>query len=155
MYGTTAGVSALVPSVGTLGSSSTPTQARVTTWLQQASASIDRKLGSAGYSVPVGLSTDLANELASLAELYAASYALMARGLDTVTGATETRSEIWMTEYRERLKDLLETDLTAVGGVRSITAKRRSRIRTLQIRRVDGYSGAYEGDAEEYDNTSE
>ena len=142
-YGSVSGVSALVPTAGTLGTSSTPTTAQVAEWLAQGSARIDRALSSAGYSVPVGTSATVYAELTALANLYGAAHVLTARGLDSANGEAENRSDAWLQRFDETLKALAGSDLSALGvssaPTTGVNAGRR-RIRTLQLRRVDGYA---------------
>lgn len=154
-YGSTTGVGARVPAVG-LSASTTPTTAQVTTWLEQGYSIINRKLASSGYSTPVDSSAAAYGELTDLNELYAAAWTLRVRAMDSLTGTPENRSDEWMNEFWRRLEDFAGSDLTQ-AGVTQIAAgtTRRLRMRSTQVRRVDGYSGVYEGDIEEYDNPSE
>ena len=142
-YGSVSGVSALVAAVGTLGTSSTPTSAQVTEWLAQGSARIDRALSSAGYSVPVGTSATVFAELTALANLYGAAHVLSARGLDSANGEAENRSDAWLERFNAELTSLAASDLSALGvssaPTTGVNAGRR-RVRTLQLRRVDGYT---------------
>lgn len=142
-YGSVSGVSALVPVAGTLGSSSTPTSAQVTEWLTQASARIDRALASAGYSIPVTSTATAYAELTALANLYGAAFVLMARGLDSATGEAENRSDALMRQFSDGLTSIASSDLSALGVSASATTgvnAGRRRVRTLQLRRVDGYA---------------
>lgn len=142
-YGSVSGVSALVPVAGTLGSSSTPTSAQVTEWLTQASARIDRALASAGYSIPVASTATAYAELTALANLYGAAFVLMARGLDSATGEAENRSDSLMRQFSDGLTSIAGSDLSALGVSASATTgvnAGRRRVRTLQLRRVDGYA---------------
>ena len=142
-YGSVSGVSALVPAAGTLGTSSTPTTAQVSEWLAQGSARIDRALSSAGYSVPVASAATVYAELTALANLYGAAHVLTARGLDSANGEAENRSDAWLQRFDETLKALAASDLSALGVSSSATTgvnAGRRRIRTLQLRRVDGYA---------------
>jgi len=142
-YGSVSGVSALVPVAGTLGSSSTPTSAQVTEWLTQASARIDRALASAGYSIPVASTATAYAELTALANLYGAAFVLMARGLDSATGEAENRSDALMRQFSDGLTSIAGSDLSALGVSASATTgvnAGRRRVRTLQLRRVDGYA---------------
>lgn len=142
-YGNTAGVSAMVPTVGELSMSSSPTIGQVAEWLYEGSAQIDRALSSAGYSVPVASTATVYAELTSLANLYGAAYALMARGLDSANGEAENRSDVYLARFYERLAAVAASDLTALG-VTAVTSTStnagRRRVRTLQLRRIDGYA---------------
>lgn len=148
-YGSTAGVQALLPAIGTLSGSTVPTTNQVTSWLAEGSARIDRALASAGYTVPVSASAVVYPELTGLANLYGAAQTAIARGLDTVQGSEENRAEIWMERFAEQLTNLAESDLTAVGVPIAVqasgTAKKR-RLRFTQLKRVDAYSAKYDTD---------
>jgi len=138
-YGTVAGASAMIPTVGALSGSSIPTSAQVVTWLQAASAEIDRALAQAGYTPPVSASATAYPMFADLANLWAAARALQALGLDNTSGLTETRSQAMMTEFWERLKAISGLDLSGLGLVVSTTGTAQAvrRLRSIQISRVD------------------
>jgi hypothetical protein len=154
-YGTTAGVTALVPALN-IGAATVPTTAQATAWLEEGYSRINRALQSAGYSTPVVSGADVYAEFSAINNLYAAAYCLRARGIETATGTEESRDVVWLSEFSERLADLVGSDLS-LSGVSVVAAgtKKRTRIRTMQLRKVDGYSGAFEGDSIEYDNPSE
>jgi len=142
-YGSVAGVSALVSVAGTLGTTSTPTSAQVTEWLAQGSARIDRALSSAGYSIPVVSTATVHAELTALANLYAAAHVLIARGLDSANGEAENRSDAYIERFTSELSALASSDLSALGVSAATTTgvnAGRRRIRTLQLRRIDGYA---------------
>jgi hypothetical protein len=139
-YGTAAGVAARLPGIG-LTPISTPESVQVETWLAQGAAIIDRKLAGAGYAVPVQATATPYLELVALNELYAAAQSLRARGLDAMTGGGEMRSDIWMREFTTMLNDLAQSDLTGAGVAQAtVTGVRPQRMRTVQIRRIDGFS---------------
>lgn len=142
-YGSVSGVSALVPVAGTLGTSSTPTSAQVAEWLTQGSARIDRALSSAGYSVPVDDAATVYAELDALANLYGAAHVLTARGLDSANGEAENRADVWLQRFSDELTSLAASDLSALGVSSATTTgvnAGRRRVRTLQLRRVDGFT---------------
>lgn len=138
-YGSTAGANALVPA---WNGTSTPTSAQVTVWLTEGYALINRAISSAGYTIPIGASTALYPELTGLENLYAGAYILRSLTIDTASGEGEERSEVWLKDFYARLKSLAASDLTLVGAtlLPSTTTTRRRRLRTLQMRKVDGYS---------------
>ena len=146
-YGTAAGVTAMLPAVGRLGGSSTPTAAQVTAWLDQGAAVINRHLAGAGYAVPVLASATCYAELTALNELYAAAYVVQARGLDTVQGTDENRSEQWLTRFYAQLTALVTGGLPDVPTA-TATATTRRRVRFTQVKRVDGYSAVHDDDTE-------
>lgn len=139
-YGDVAGANALVP---TWNGATNPAAAQVTAWLQEANAKINRAIGSAGYVAPI---TDedaaIYPELTGLENLYAAAYILRSTSIDTASGESEERSEVWLADFYGQLKDLVASDLSLIGEtpLPSTTTSRRRRIRTLQMRRIDGYS---------------
>ena len=142
-YGSLSGVSALVPVAAPLSATSTPTSAQVTEWLAQGSARIDRALSSAGYSIPVGSTATVHAELTALANLYAAAHVLIARGLDSANGEAENRSDAYIERFTSELSALASSDLSALGASAASTTgvnAGRRRIRTLQLRRIDGYA---------------
>lgn len=147
-YGTAAGVSALLPAMGTLTASSKPINtAHVTAWLAEGASVIDRVLSGAGYTVPVTSGATVYAELGGLNNLYAAAMAARARGLDTVTGSNEDRSATWLKEFFERLVSLTSTPLTDVPVTTTATTT-RGRFRMTQLKRVDGYSAPYDDDTD-------
>ena len=142
-YGSLSGVSALVPVAAPLSATSTPTSAQVTEWLAQGSARIDRALSSAGYSIPVDSTATVHAELTALANLYAAAHVLIARGLDSANGEAENRSDAYIERFTSELSALASSDLSALGVSAATTTgvnAGRRRIRTLQLRRIDGYA---------------
>ena len=145
-YGTVAGVEAMLPVLGTLSGATTPTSTEVSGWLTDASAIIDRHVTGAGFAVPVASGATLYSELSSLANLYAAAQAVQARSIDSLTGDGEARSQTWLDRFYAQLKDIAGSDLSLLGATVIATptaaGSGRRRLRTLQIRRVDGYSAA-------------
>lgn len=146
-YGSTDGVSALLPAIGEPLNDSVPSIVQIMAWLAESSSAIDLALAGAGYSVPVATTATCYGEITALANLYAAAYALMARGLDTVQGTEENRSQTWLASFYTRLDRLLATPLSDVPLVTTPTTTRR-RFRMTQIKRVDGYSAPYDDDTD-------
>ena len=155
-YGSETGVEALVPAAGLIDGSSIPTTTQLSAWLDEGAARIDRVLSSAGYSVPVSSGADVYEELRALNNLYAGAYVLRARGLDRMQGTEENRSDVWLTEFRTVLADLANSNLVAGGAtlVTTVTTGRR-RIRSVQTRRIDGYSAEVETAESAYDYPSD
>jgi hypothetical protein len=152
-YGSTAGVQALLPVVGTLGVASVPTLAQVTTWLAEGDAIVNRSLASAGYAVPVAAGAIVYAELTALNDLYAAAYVVQARGFDTVQGTDENRANAWLERFNTQLAALVGSDLTGVGATlapATATAPRR-RARFVQLKRIDGYSAVHDDISTDYD----
>jgi len=138
-YGSASGANSLVP---TWNGTSNPTAAQVTVWLTEGYALINRAIATAGYTIPIGATAALYPELIGLENLYAGAYILRSLTIDTASGEGEERSEVWLKDFYARLKSLAASDLTLVGAslLPSTTPTRRRRIRTLQMRKVDGYS---------------
>lgn len=141
-YGSVQGVEALVPEIGMIDNGTTPTSFQVDVWLAEAYAKINRAIANAGYSTPVGSTAALYPELTGLENLYGAAYVVRARGIDTASGEAEKVSDRWLAEFRETLSDLAASNLALLGAsaLPSTTTTRRRRLRTLQMRRIDGYS---------------
>lgn len=142
-YGTVADAAALVPGGGALNESSTPTDAQALNWMHEGAAIIDRYLAGAGYAIPAPSTAAARYELAALNNLYTAAQILAARGMDTVQGETENRSEVMLNRFFEQLRELAASNLAALGLTPATTnGVPVSRLRTRQLRRVDGYSYA-------------
>lgn len=156
-YGNQEGVLAIVPAVGQIDESTTPNSAQVGEWLEEGHSIINQSLSNAGYTTPAPKAAAVYPSLRALNNLYGAAYALRARGLDVVEGRKESRSETYLADFNERLTQLIGQDLTALGLTlrTTTTAPKRRRVRSLQMRRVDGYSGAYGGKANNYEYPSE
>ena len=146
MYGSTAGVQALLPAAGWYGNGTTPTSEQLTAWLNQGAAQIDRVLAAGGYTVPVDSSATVYAELTALNNLYAAAYVLLSQGLDTATGGEEQRSAVWLERFNAQLTALAASDLTGVGATiaTATTTAPRRRARFVQLKRVDGYSAPHD-----------
>lgn len=156
-YGNQEGVLAIVPAVGQIDESTTPNSAQVGEWLEEGHSIINQSLSNAGYTTPAPKSAAVYPSLRALNNLYGAAYALRARGLDVVEGREESRSETYLADFNERLTQLVGQDLTALGLTlrTTTTAPKRRRVRSLQMRRVDGYSGTYGGLGDSYEYPSE
>lgn len=155
-YGSVAEVEAIVPALGAFSASSTPTSAQISAWLEEAYAQINSQLAAAGYAVPV-TATGALPLLRALENLYGAAYALRARGLEVAHDESERQSETYLKDFHKRLDLLVKTDLSVLGvGVRpTAPSTRRRRLRSLQMRRVDGYSGAFGDATVTYDQESD
>ena len=157
MYGSIDGIMAIAPAVGTIDNDSTPNTAQVEEWLTEGATLINSALSAAGYTVPALRTAAVYPSLRALNNLYAAAYTLRSRGLDVVQGREESRSEIYLKDFHSRLKLLASSHLTAMGLTLRTTptvAKRRG-VRSMQLRRVDGYSAEYSGQTDEPDSVSE
>lgn len=144
-YGSVAGVEALLPGMGSAyASTAIPIAPDVQAFLDQGYALINRKLAAAGWSVPVDSGAAVYAELTGLNNLYAAAYALQSRGLDTLSGEGESRSDVWLTRFNDQLTDLIAGDLAGVGAAKATTTGSSPRLRSRQLRRVDAYSAVQE-----------
>ena len=144
-YGTVQGVEALLPGMGSAyASTAVPVAPDVQAFLDQGYSVINRKLAASGWAVPVASGAVLYAELTGLNNLYAAAYALQSRGLDTLSGEGETRSDVWLARFNAQLTDLCASDLAGVGATQTTTSGTRPRLRSTQLRRIDGYSAAQE-----------
>ena len=136
-YGSLTGAQALLPTLGTLGSGTTPSTTQVTGWLEEASAIIDRMLTTAGYLVPVASTAAAYPELDGLANIYAAARALQARAIETPNGELVTRWQTMLDEFYARLKSITETALPGATAAAATTGGTARRIRGIQTVRVD------------------
>lgn len=155
-YGSANGVQAIVPAAGEFAADSTPTVDQVTIWLAEGHSEINRYLSAAGYVTPASAGAQVYPSLTALNDLYAAAYVLRARGLDITQGREENRSGIMLKDFFKRLEALVAQDLTALGlSLRPPENLKRRRVRSLQLRRVDGYSGRYGSMTTGYGNPSD
>jgi hypothetical protein len=147
MYGSAAGVEALLPSIPTLTTLTTPKLEEVTTWLTEGAARIDRVLASRGWSVPVDAVASVYPELTSLNNLYGGAMVLRSLGIQQVSGTEETRDVTWLKEFNESLTEISKVSPTSVGAeaIPSTTTSTRRASRSRQLRRIDGYSSWAEG----------
>lgn len=156
-YGSETGVEALLPVVGDIDGSSTPNTTQLTIWLAQGYAVINRHLAGAGYSIPVVSGAAVYDELVALNNQYGVINVIRARGLDSVSGESESVADQMWEDFQKQIHELAMTDLTQLGVslvATSGTAARR-RIRSMQLRRIDGYSGAHETSGTAYSNPSD
>ena len=94
--------------------------------------------------MPVSASADAYATLTALEDLYGAAYALRARAMETHHDEEERLSEVYLKDFSKRLMELVKGDLTGMGlTLRTTTKQRLRRLRSLQVRRVDGYSAIY------------
>ena len=97
--------------------------------------------------MPVSVVAGAYQELEALANLYAAAYILIARGMDSSNGEAENRSDVWLERFDVDLQAIAASNLIGLGvTVVTSTTAPRSRVRTLQLRRIDGYSALATGE---------
>jgi hypothetical protein len=141
-YGSVAGVEQIAVQAAPINDDTNPTSTTVETWLAEGKSIIDQRLSSAGYTVPVTVEAAVYPSITALNNLYGAAYVLRAKGLTAVEGQREAVSETYLKDFYRRLDMLLEADLTVVGIplLTTPSTNARRRIRSTQMRRVDGYS---------------
>ena len=159
-YGSVSGVEAIVPAIAGSGfdGSSTPTSTQVTAWLDEAYSLINATLSGAGYQIPVSATADAYDLLQALENLYGAAYALRARGMETHHDEEERASETYLKDFHSRLKTLVGMDLTGMGLTlrpASTSKTRLRRLRSTQMRRIDGYSARYGPERNDYTDPDE
>ena len=149
-YGSVTGVSQINSHlVGGYTASSLPTQAAVTEWLTQGAAAVNAALAKAGYSTPVSVTAACYPLIVRLNNLWAAAVAEASTNIG-VDGTSETRSDKLWKQYRDELSDLLSGDLTLAGLTHSTSAPTRRGIRSLEMRRRDGYASRFDPANTEY-----
>lgn len=146
-YGTEAGVEAInAHFIGGYTTSTTPSAAQVAGFLADGYAALNLRLAYAGYSVPVLSSASVYGVLTRLNNLYAAACAEEAQNI-SASLEPEARSAMLWARYQNELDALLSGDLTLVGAARNTAAPARRRIRSLPLRRYDGYALAADDDS--------
>lgn len=139
--------------IGGYTATSVPTAAAVAAWLGQGYAHLNLLLAQAGYQTPVAPSAGAYPFLVRLNNLFAAACAEEATNISTAGPGEETRSEKLWNQYRAGVKELLAGDLTAAGLSRAATAPVRARVRSLELRRRDGYAHHFDPTNSEYAQT--
>lgn len=136
--------------VGGYTTTGMPATSAVVAWLAQGYAALNVYLGKAGYATPVSTSAACYAVLTRLNDLYAAACAEQATNISTAGPGEETRSEKLWQRFKVELADFLDGDLTLVGLSRGTTAPVRARVRSLELRRRDGYAKRFDPDNTEY-----
>jgi hypothetical protein len=154
-YGSEAGVEAInAHFIGGYTSATQPTSTQVATFLSDGYAALNLRLSLAGYSMPATSGTAY-DVLARLNNLYAAACAEEAVNLSTAGMAEESRSQRLWGRYDAELGALLAGDLTLAGLTMASTAKPRRGIRSLAMRKRDGYAEHFDNDNTEYGSASD
>lgn len=149
-YGSVTGVGRINSHlVGGYTTSSLPTATAISEWLEQGQSQIDVALAKAGYSVPVSSSVTCYPYIVRLNNLWAAAVAEAATNIG-LNGDAETRSDKLWEQYRAELKALLDGDLTLAGLSRSANVPVRRSVRSLEMRRRDGYAQRFDEHNTEY-----
>lgn len=152
-YGTEQGVEAINShKAGGYTPTSTPTALAVSQFLEQGYAYLNMALAKLGYSTPVSASAGCYPLLARLNNLFAAAAAEQSTNISTAGPGEETRSDKLWRQFKDELDMLLGGDLTYVGLtlVPTTTTRRNRQVRSLPLRRRDGFAQRYDPDGTEY-----
>lgn len=148
-YGSVTGVSRINSHLtGGYTASSLPTQAAVVEWLEQGEATVNAALAKAGYQTPVATTAAVYPVIVRLNNLWAAAVAEASTNIGL--GDAETRSDKLRAQYRDELKELLDGDLTLAGLTRAPSAPVRRNVRSVELRRRDGYAHRFDEGNTEY-----
>ena len=151
-YGSEGGVEGLnAHMIGGYSATTTPSSAQVAVFLEQGAATLDAALAKAGYTTPVVSTATGYQVLIRLNDLYAAACAEGAVNISTAGPGEETRSDKLWKLYRMELADFLAGDLTPLGlTLTPSTSTPRRRVRSLPLRRYDGYARNADNSALDY-----
>ena len=150
-YGSRAGVEAVNSHlIGGYTSSTVPTVSAVGSWLEQGYAALNVALAKAGCAVPISTGAACYDLLVRLNNLYAAACAEQSVNISTAGPGEETRSEKLWRQYKDELGALLTGDLSLAGLTPATTASPRRRVRSLELRRRDGYAKRFDATNSEY-----
>ncbi len=150
-YGSEEGVEAInAHFVGGYTNSTIPTSAQIATFLADGYAALNLRLEQAGYVTPASAGTTAYSVLERLNNLYAAACAEEAVNLSAAGLAEESRSQRLWRRYETELEAFLAGDLTLSGLLKSGAAPPRRGIRSLSLRKRDGYAEHFDPDSTEY-----
>jgi hypothetical protein len=149
-YGSEAGIEGInAHFVGGYTASTIPTSTQVATFLSDGYAALNMILAQAGYTTPAVSGTAF-DVLARLNNLFAAACAEEAVNLSTAGLDQESRSQRLWERYRIELAAFLAGDLTLAGLAHAATAPVRKSIRSVGLRKRDGYADRFDPDNTEY-----
>jgi hypothetical protein len=150
-YGSETGVEAINAHLkGGYTTTSVPTSAQIAGFLDDGYSAINSRLAVLGYAVPVPSGATCYNAIVRLNNLFAAATAEEAVNISTAEPEGETRSQRLWRRYESEFKALLAGDLTLVGLSKSSSAPARRRVRSVEMRRRDGYAHRFDSDNTEY-----
>ena len=150
-YGSESGVEAINAHLTTgYTGASVPNALALVGWLEQGYSYLNLVLAKAGYTTPVASTVACYPLLTRLNNLYAAACAEQATNISTAGPGEQTRSEKLWAQFKDELGLFLDGDLTLAGLSRLATAPVRRRVRSLELRRRDGYASAFDPDNTEY-----
>ena len=122
----------------------------ITLWLQKGYSDINIRVAKAGYVAPV---TDTAaicyDMLAHLNDLFAGAVAEKSWGVARGDLEAEEQGATYWAMYLAGIKDLLDGNGELIGLTVAGDAPTRRKIRTVQMRKEDGFSTA--ADSSDYD----
>jgi len=154
-YGTVTGVAAInAHKDGGYTASSVPTEAQVDGFLDAGASVLDTLLNSWNYATPVASRAGCYAAIARLNNLYAAACAEEATNVTTLGVDGETRSERLWDRFENELERLKACDLSLAGLSRLNTTRARARVRSVELRRRDGYAHQFDSDNTEYASQS-
>jgi hypothetical protein len=150
-YGSETGVEAInAHLVGGYTTTSVPTSTQVATYLSDGYSAINARLAMAGYSTPVAATVACYDAIARLNNLFAAASAEEATNISSAGPEGESRSQRLWARYETEFTSLLGGDLTQAGLSKAATAPVRKRVRSVELRRRDGYAHRFDSDNTEY-----
>lgn len=151
-YGSETGVEAINAWLqGGYTASTQPTSTQVGGFLADGYSYINTRIKKAGYTVPVPAAATCYDMVVHLNNLYAAALAERAAAVAPSAPEGEGRSAVLWAQFREELADLLDGDLTLVGlTAATVTSAPRRSVRSLSLRRRDGYAERFDQDNTEY-----
>jgi len=150
-YGTEQGVEAInAHYVNGYGTASAPTALAVRQFLEQGYAYLNTVLAKLGYATPIASAVACYPLLQRLNNLYAAAATEQATNISTAGPGEQTRSEKLWAQFKDELGLFTEGDLTLAGLTRTATTPARRRVRSLELRRRDGYAAVQDPDNTEY-----
>lgn len=118
-YGSASGVASYTPNlVGeelTFTKTTIPTDTQVERWLSAGYALINGRLAGRGYGMPVPQAATVYSLVVDLEELYAAARAESARMSARIGPDERTRSQMFMQQFKDGMKELLSMDLSRAG----------------------------------------
>jgi hypothetical protein len=127
-----------------------PSSTQVEGFLSDGYAHINMMLAKAGYAVPVASSAACYGVLVTLNNLYAAAQAEEAVNVSSAGLDGEARSAVLWQRYHDGLAELLTGDLTLAGLSKQATTQPRPYVRSVGLRRRDGFAHRFDPDNSEY-----
>jgi hypothetical protein len=150
-YGSETGVEAINAHLtGGYTATTTPNSTQIGAYLSDGYAKINLALARAGYTTPVASTAACYDAIVALNNLYAAAQAEEAANVATIGLEGESRSAGLWARYRQELADLTTGDLTLAGLSKQATPQPRPYVRSVGLRRRDGFAHRFDPDNSEY-----